>query len=136
MANNPPLNPEELELSKRLRMIWDRKKKALSLSQEKAAEMYGCTQGNISQYLGGKIPLNTDAIYKFASILEVSPKEIDPAMDSRLSLEVALNLGGLTAKDLLPILEKLSPVEAAKFLGMAEAIVDKKLQERDEPKDS
>lgn len=136
MANNPPLNAEEKALADRLHSIWRRKKKELSLSQEKAAHIYGCSQGNISQYLNGKIPLNTDAIYKFASILEVSPSEIDPKMDSRAYLEVALNAGSITAKDLLPILEKLSPVEAAKFLGMAEAVVDKKLQERNATEDS
>lgn len=136
MANNPPLSPAEKALSKRLADIWNRKKKALSLSQGKAADIYGCTQSNISQYLGGKIPLNTDAIYKFSNILQVSPAEIDPDIEKKLSVQAALNMDALTAKDLLPILEMLPAVEAAKFVGMAEAIIDKKIQGRDEPKDS
>lgn len=129
MANNDPLNHEEIALYKRLNRIWNLKRKELGLSQEKAADMYGCSQGNISQYLNGKIPLNTDAIYKFAEILQVSPAEINPSLAPRLEAVSLLALEEVTAKSLLPLLEKLSTVEAAKFLGMAEAIVEKKLKE-------
>lgn len=129
MANNDPLNQEEIALYKRLNRIWNLKRKELGLNQEKAAEMYGCSQGNISQYLNGKIPLNTDAIYKFSEILQVSPDEINPRLKSRLDASGVANLGNITAKNLLPLLEKLSPIEAAKFLGMAEAIVERKLKE-------
>jgi transcriptional regulator with XRE-family HTH domain len=127
MANNDPLNKSEIEVSKRLNRIWHAKKKQLGLSQERAAEIYGCSQGNISQYLNGKIPLNTDAIYKFAKMLCVSPSEIKPELKEAASMLLA-DTGELTAKSLLPILERLSPIEAAKFLGMAEAIVDEKLK--------
>ena len=128
MANNDPLNKAELEISARLSRLWHAKKKELNLSQERAAELYGCSQGNISQYLNGKIPLNTDAIYKFAKILQISPFEIQP--DLKIAVTPAdLGLDELSAKSLLPILEKLSPVEAAKFLGMAEAIVERKLKD-------
>lgn len=129
MANNDPLNPEEVALYKRLNRIWNLKRKELGLNQEKAAEMYGCSQGNISQYLNGKIPLNTDAIYKFSEILRVSPDEINPSLKIRLEHAGVTDISEVTAKNLLPLLEKLSPLEAAKFLGMAEAIVEKKLKE-------
>lgn len=128
MPNNTPLDAEELEASAKLSRIWHAKKKELGLSQERAAELYGCSQGNISQYLNGKIPLNTDAVYKFAKILKVNPIEIRPDLKDAVALS-SLELDEVTAKTLLPILEKLSPVEAAKFLGMAEAIVEKKLKE-------
>lgn len=128
MPNNTPLDAEELEASAKLSRIWHAKKKELGLSQERAAELYGCSQGNISQYLNGKIPLNTDAVYKFAKILKVNPIEIRPDLKDAVALS-SLDLDEVTAKTLLPILEKLSPVEAAKFLGMAEAIVEKKLKE-------
>ena len=128
MPNNTPLDAAEREASAKLSRIWHAKKKELGLSQERAAELYGCSQGNISQYLNGKIPLNTDAVYKFAKMLKVNPIEIRPDLKEAVTLS-SLELDEVTAKTLLPILEKLSPVEAAKFLGMAEAIVEQKLKD-------
>ena len=48
------------------------KKKELKLTQELAAELLGFeSQGTVSQYLNGKIPVNTDAALKFAALLKV-----------------------------------------------------------------
>ncbi len=128
MPNNNTLNAVELESSKRLARIWHAKKKELGLSQERAAEIYGCSQANISQYLNAKIPLNTDAIFKFSKMLQVKPTEIRPDIQGQIEIEIA-DLEDITAKTLLPFLDKLSPVEAAKFLGMVEAVVQTKLKQ-------
>lgn len=73
------LTPAEKASTQRLRYIWDAKKKALGLTQEKAAHLLGWSaQGSVGQYLNGRIPLNTDAILKFADLLQVDPAEIDP----------------------------------------------------------
>lgn len=60
-----------------MRQIWDENKKALGLTQEKAAAAMGFnTQAAVSHYLSGYTPLNTDAILKFAALLKVKPSQI------------------------------------------------------------
>lgn len=62
-----------------LRRIYSEKKKELGLTQEKLADLGEWkSQGTISNYFNGIIPLNTDAKLKFASILQVDVTEIDP----------------------------------------------------------
>lgn len=81
-----PLDSKELEDSQRLRKIWDEKKVALRLTQEKAADALGFeTQSTVSQYLNGRNPLNTDAILKFASLLGVKPEEIRPELTDMMN---------------------------------------------------
>lgn len=71
--------PEELAISKRLRSVWDAKKKPLGLTQEKAAEAFGWTaQATVSQYLRGVIPLGLDVGLKFARLLQCPPSDINP----------------------------------------------------------
>lgn len=65
------------EASRNLKAAWDAKKKELKLTQELAAELLGFeSQGTVSQYLNGKIPVNTDAALKFAALLKVKPEDI------------------------------------------------------------
>lgn len=79
------ITPEDKQAAVRLKKLWNEKKEALSLTQEKAAEELGFnTQGAVSQYLNGKVPLNTDTIIKFAKILHVSPEAIKPELSSLL----------------------------------------------------
>nr|WP_249940505.1 helix-turn-helix transcriptional regulator [Escherichia coli] len=57
-----------MQNAERLRKIWDEKRKQLSLSQEKAADILGFkTQGAVSQLLNAKIALNTENTLKFAA---------------------------------------------------------------------
>lgn len=79
MTKRRPLTAQEKIAQQRLREIWHEKKKQLGLTQEKAAHLLGwSSQGTVGQYLLGRIGLNTDAIMKFASLLEVKPTDIDP----------------------------------------------------------
>ncbi|MBG6240464.1 MAG: helix-turn-helix domain-containing protein [Candidatus Symbiopectobacterium sp. Clec_Harlan] len=72
---------QDKQTATRLKRIWDEKKKALGLTQEKAADALGFnTQGAVSQYLNGKVPLNTDTVIKFAKLLRVTPEEIKPEL--------------------------------------------------------
>lgn len=65
------------EASKNLKAAWNARKKELKLTQELAAELLGFeSQGTVSQYLNGKIPVNTDAALKFAVLLKVKPEDI------------------------------------------------------------
>ena len=74
------------EASKNLKAAWNARKKELKLTQELAAELLGFeSQGTVSQYLNGKIPVNTDAALKFAALLKVKPE------DSREDLKDLMN---------------------------------------------
>lgn len=91
------LTKEEQAWKSNLVRIWNAKKDALGLNQEKLADRIGWnSQGTVGQYLTGRIPLNTDAKIKFAKALGVDVSEIDP------------NLKGLADK---------LPTNAAEFLG-------------------
>ena len=74
-----PLTPAEQVRAENLRRLWDAKKAALGLTQEKAARLLGYkTQAAVGHYLTRRNPLNTDALLKFAQLLQVGPDEIDP----------------------------------------------------------
>ncbi len=78
------LTENETKMAENLRRLWDEKKKeqqiiGKKLTQETAAELMGYdTQGAVSQYLTGKIPLNTDAILLFCKVLGCNPSQINP----------------------------------------------------------
>ena len=129
MSNNTPITAKEREMADRLYSVWLKKKALLGLSQERVADLFGCTQANISQYLNGKIPLNTDAIFKFSKILEIAPEEINPDIGEFVPFNVT---GPITAGDMLSILNKMPAKEIMRFLGMAEAVIDQKLKEQSE----
>lgn len=77
-----PLSAADIEAARALRRLWDDKKTALKLTQDKAAELLGfSTQGAVSHYLNGYTPLNTDAVLKFAALLQVQPSAIRPDIE-------------------------------------------------------
>ncbi len=79
MEKRRQLTAQQKIAQQRLREIWHAKKKRLDLTQEKAAHLIGwSSQGAVASYLNGRIGLNTDAIMKFAKLLEVKPSDIDP----------------------------------------------------------
>lgn len=85
MLKKNVMTEQDILVARRLKAIWDDKKSALGLSQEKAAGKMGfSTQAAISQFLNGKIPLNKENVLKFSEILEVAPEEIDPSIATLL----------------------------------------------------
>ena len=71
-----PLTEQEKAAARRLKSIWDEKKRELGLTQNKARKLLGFkTQSSVSQYLGGEIALNDEAAYKFAKLLRVEPAD-------------------------------------------------------------
>lgn len=72
------ISQADKDAAKRLKAIWDRKAKELNLTQQKAAEAFGRTQGLIGQYLNCHTALGPVATLKFARLLRVSPQEIRP----------------------------------------------------------
>jgi SOS-response transcriptional repressor LexA len=88
IANMPalPLSPTQLEDARRLKAIYESKKAELGLTQESLAAACGWeSQGSVSQYLNGKIPLNIDAAVKFARELRVSVADFSPELDRELT---------------------------------------------------
>lgn len=72
-----PLSQADQAAAANLRRLWEEKKSGLGLTQEKAAEEMGFkTQAAVSHYLSGYTPLNTDAVLKFAALLNVHPSQI------------------------------------------------------------
>lgn len=62
---------------KKLRSVWDAKKKDLNLTQESAAYELGFNgQSAVSNYLNGYQPLNLQVAIKFARLLKVDLSEI------------------------------------------------------------
>jgi SOS-response transcriptional repressor LexA len=81
------ITPEDLVAAKLLRMHWwrwqkERVAKGLPrLSQETVGKQLGMTQGAISQYLCGATPLGTEAVFKFAKLMDINPVEIRPEFE-------------------------------------------------------
>jgi len=85
------LTEKQILWADNLRNIWDRKKKELGLTQEKAGHLLGWTQGGVGHYLNKKTPLNTDAKIKFAKLLQVDVTEIDPDFSFELNEASEIN---------------------------------------------
>jgi phage repressor protein C with HTH and peptisase S24 domain len=70
--------PRDVAAAKRLKAIWVERARTLDppLTQEGMAGLMGGTQGLVSQYLNGHIPLNFKAVMHFAHALGVDPREI------------------------------------------------------------
>ena len=96
------LSPDQLQDAARLKIAfkqWQAARKAVGLvaSQDAVAgELFGFGQSALSQYLNGTIPLNADALAKFASVLNILPGAISPSID-REQREQAARWLGVTA---------------------------------------
>ncbi len=85
MAKRRELTPSEVNAAERLQTIWNAKKKALGLTQEKVAQL--CEWSNQSAfgaYLLARVPLNTDAVLRLAKVFKVHPTEIMPELAALL----------------------------------------------------
>ncbi|WP_258306697.1 LexA family transcriptional regulator [Stenotrophomonas maltophilia] len=60
----------------RLKSVWNAKARKLGITQEKVALELGITQGAVSQYLNGKIPMNFRTLKVFAASLGIEDTEI------------------------------------------------------------
>lgn len=79
-----PLTEAQLEAARRLRDAYAlAKQTSPSLTQEAIAHACGWkTQGAVSQYMLGKIPLNLSALLKLSAALGVAPGDIYPELAS------------------------------------------------------
>jgi transcriptional regulator with XRE-family HTH domain len=78
---NRTITEQDRKNAARLKALWQAKKGPLNLTQVSAATALGYkAQSMVSQLLNGNVALNTDAILKWAQLLQVSPSDIDPSM--------------------------------------------------------
>lgn len=87
------LTSEEARAAERLTALFLAQKEKTGLSQLALALACGWqTQGTVSQYLLGKIPLNAEAVVRFANFFKVPPAEIYPELASGLGMTTTPNL--------------------------------------------
>ncbi|MEX0447270.1 LexA family protein [Xenorhabdus sp. SGI246] len=77
------LTTEQLADAKRLKDIYESKKKQLGISQEKFADELGKSQGAISHYLNGTNALNLEIAADFANRLGVTINDFSPSLDKQ-----------------------------------------------------
>lgn len=71
------MTPADLRAARKLRVIWERQRIPLGLTQASAGASLGdIGQSAVSQYLNGKIPLGVEITLKWAALLQVDPAEI------------------------------------------------------------
>lgn len=121
-----PLTEQEIFWKDNLKRIWTEKKKSLGLTQDKLAELCGWkTQGAVSNYMNGRMALNTDAKLKFAKALEVPVSDIDPAMKDlavqRINQKRAIEFMNTYGEDIASLSEK----EKIKLI----ALIEKELED-------
>ena len=76
-----PSPQNEAEALVRLNEIYQRQKSENRLTQKKLAGLMGMKeQSAVSQYLLGKVPLNSMAVLNFAQAMNVSPLKIYPEL--------------------------------------------------------
>lgn len=85
MEKKTNLTPEQIEDAKRLKAIYEAKKKELGISQQDIADALGISQGAVGHYLNGRNQLNTRAAAEFARILDVSIGDFSPSLAKQVS---------------------------------------------------
>lgn len=70
------LSPADIEAARRLYRLWQQKKGSRPTQDVIAVKLGDVTQGAVSQYIHGKIPLNFFAVLVFAESLGCDPREI------------------------------------------------------------
>lgn len=68
--------PEDVAAAMRLKELWKHRASGLGLTQTKMAEELGITQGAVSQYLNGRIPMNYRTLKTFCLALGIEDTDI------------------------------------------------------------
>lgn len=79
MKKRPPAGKDK-ECARRLKEIWQQKKHELHLTQDKAADIMGMSQGAVGQYINGITKMSADIKIRFADMLGVDVADIDPEL--------------------------------------------------------
>lgn len=93
MDTKKSLTTEQLEDAKRLKALYESKKKELGVTQYTIADDLGITQGAVGHYLNGRNALNVEVASGFARLLQVSISDFSPSIAEKLA-EQAASLNG------------------------------------------
>lgn len=85
MQNKKMLTTEQLEDAKRLKALYESKKKQLNVTQYTIADDIGISQGAVGHYMNGRIALNVPMVTAFAKILQVKASDISPSLAREVS---------------------------------------------------
>lgn len=85
MENKKILTTEQLDDAKRLKALYESKKKGLSVTQYTIADELGISQGAVGHYLNGRIALNPPIASGFAKILQISIADFSPSIAAIIS---------------------------------------------------
>lgn len=85
MEISKPLTPEQLEDARRLKALYESKKKQLQITQYTLAYEMGISQGAVGHYLNGRNPLNVKVASIFAHLLNVSVNDFSPSIASTIA---------------------------------------------------
>lgn len=80
MKNTKTLTPEQLEDAKRLKALYESKKKSLGITQQNIADALDITQGAVGHYLNGRNALNLSAALTFSRLLQVPVSDFSPSL--------------------------------------------------------
>ncbi len=93
MENKKSLTTEQLDDARRLKALYESKKKDLGITQYSIADELGITQGAVGHYLNGRNALNVEVASGFARILQVPISEFSASIASKVA-EQAESLKG------------------------------------------
>jgi len=85
MEKKKDITPTQAEDAKRLKAIYEAKKKVLGVTQQSIADELDITQGAVGHYLNGRNPLNLPVASVFARLLKVGVEEFSPTLAKELS---------------------------------------------------
>lgn len=112
MENKRTLTTEQLEDAKRLKALYESKKKKLGVTQYMIAEELGISQGAVGHYINGRNPLNLNVAAVFANILQVSISDFSPSIAAeaeRLSMVSNVSYAGeLKPRQKYPVISWVS----------------------------
>jgi transcriptional regulator with XRE-family HTH domain len=117
---NKKAKPTEADkaAARRLRAIWDERARGLGLTQDKMAAKMDGSQGLVSQYLNGLIPLNYRALLSFSDALGIDPATVRTDLQ-----EQALTASGLGARSQVA---RLDPVKIVITTRAINRILDRR----------
>ncbi|HFV9307417.1 TPA: LexA family protein [Citrobacter freundii] len=93
METKKSLTTEQLEDAKRLKALYESKKKDLGVTQYTIADDLGITQGAVGHYLNGRNALNVEVASGFAKLLQVSISDFSESIAAKVA-EQAESLNG------------------------------------------
>lgn len=85
MEKKKILTPAQVADSKRLKALYEAKKKELGITQQSIADALDISQGAVGHYLNGRNALNTAVASVFARLLGVSVSDFSPSLAKDIS---------------------------------------------------